>query len=69
MSNLGQLSMNLAVEGLNEMLKDGSNAAADRGNWREQQRYMRPNQSCKYPPGVVNLASAWFAQGHEVSSN
>lgn len=36
-------------------------------NWRRNQANFRDATLCSIPPGVVDIAPAWFAQGHPVS--
>jgi hypothetical protein len=36
-------------------------------NWRINESHFRPAEECRYKPGAVNFALAWFQQGMLVS--
>lgn len=62
--------MNEATKCLNPVLEHHGADGPDnerKGNWRTSQDFLLKEQSDWFSSGAINLASAWFAQGHIVS--
>jgi hypothetical protein len=55
-----------ATKTLRDPLQNSINGASSGASWRVDNRLYRPG--LEVPAGTVDLSSAWYAQGHEVSS-
>ncbi len=64
-----QAVVNEATVGLNELIKKEGRTHDKHKKWRTQDAYMKDEQKESFEPGAINLVSAWFEQGNDVSAS